>query len=195
MSRMSSMTPTTKMAAAPRSRPSGSEEPGTRSSAGTTRPRPRRPAGPTNMAAPPDWGVTRWWTLRSSGWATYPIWTANRRAGKVRAHVTTAATTRSTAYQLSGTPAPPCHPAPAAPGVTPRPGRVRREAGAQLDLAADGRRTASSPRWRRVRPMRAPTRSISAGPMPAVVCAAVPRRRPEVTKASGDRRGWCCGCR
>ena len=59
----------------------------------------------TNMATPPAWGVTRWCTLRSSGWATYPTWAAIRRAGKVGQDETTMATARQHPYQLSGTPA------------------------------------------------------------------------------------------
>ena len=87
MSRKSSMRPTTKMAAAPRIRPSGSEE--SRNSgakSGIDAATAHATSRATNMATPPAAGVTRWWTLRSSGWATYPICTAIRRAGKVRTH-------------------------------------------------------------------------------------------------------------
>ena len=71
MSRKSSMSPTTKMAAAPRIRPSGSDEPrNSGARAGMDAATAQATSMATNMATPPAWGVTRWWTLRSSGWAT-----------------------------------------------------------------------------------------------------------------------------
>ena len=71
MSRKSSIRPTTKIAAAPSRRPSGSDDPrksGAR--AGTEAATAQVTSIPRNMATPPDWGVTRWCTLRASGWAT-----------------------------------------------------------------------------------------------------------------------------
>jgi hypothetical protein len=71
MSRKSSMIPTTKIAAAPRMSPSGSVDPRNRSpSAGIDAATAQVISMATNMATPPASGVTRWCTLRSSGWAT-----------------------------------------------------------------------------------------------------------------------------
>src|ERR1700722_8192795 len=128
MSRMSSMTPTTKIAVAPRIRPSGSEEPwNSERSWGMRAATEKATSRATNMATPPAWGVTRWWTFRSSGWATYPIRVATRRTGKVVRNDTSMATAKTTPYQSRGTPA--------ITGVTlrsrPGQGRVWREFGAE----------------------------------------------------------------
>ena len=105
MSRKSSIRPTTKMAAAPKMSPRGSDDPrNSWSSDGIDAATANVTSSPKNMATPPAWGVTRWWTLRTSGWATYPIWTAIRRAGNVSSQVEATATANRTAYQLSGTP-------------------------------------------------------------------------------------------
>jgi hypothetical protein len=67
---------------------------------------------------------------------------------------------------------------------------VGREGGAQRGHLGPHRRTsASSDRARSVRPIRPAMVCISPVPMPAVVSAAVPRRRPEVTKGERGSSG------
>ena len=102
-----------------------------------------------------------------------------RLAGTVKAAVAPAATTRIRAYQpMSGT----CE-------LAHEIG-IRREGGTQGgDLPAHRRDLPASVRALSVRTIRSATACISAVAMPAVVSAAVPRRRPEVRKGERGSSG------
>ena len=78
------MSPTTKIAVAPRTRPSGSEEPWNsgRSWGSEGGDRERDQQG-YEHGHPAGLGRDPLVHLRSSGWATYPIRVATRRTGKV----------------------------------------------------------------------------------------------------------------
>ena len=99
----SSMNPTTKITAAPRTNPSGSEDPAKISwscpSCEATRMATRNAR---NIAAPPPYGVTRAWTRRSSGSTTSPARMASARIGNMATKVPTAATAATIAYAPRG---------------------------------------------------------------------------------------------
>ena len=131
MSRKSSMMPTTKMAAAPRIRPSGSEDPrnsGLR--AGIEAAIAQATSRATNMATPPASGVTCCVHLAFVGLGHVPDLDGDVPGREGEQAGRRAATTRMTPYQLSGMtvltgPA-------GSPWSRTDQCRVRREPGAQL---------------------------------------------------------------